>query len=326
MNATWTRRQFNKTALAGVGAGVLAIGTRPARAVDTLTFQANWLNNPSFVGYMIAIDKGYYADEDLSVSYLSGGPNVIPEGSLITGKSDIALTAMITTAKVIVERGAPLKIIGTQYQKSPLGVVSLETTGIKGPKDLAGKKIAVPTLDENEFKVLLKMYDVPVDSVRVVPYAFSPAPLINGTIDASMDFVTQLPYLIEQAGKKPSFFLTYDHGLPFYVDLVVVREETLKDKRTQLVRFLRASRKAWIENFADTKKYPELYHDTWFKGSGSTLGAETYYNSMQKDLMDHPQGFYVLSDEGIERNIETLAKLGIKAPRGMFDTTVVAEL
>jgi ABC-type nitrate/sulfonate/bicarbonate transport system substrate-binding protein len=328
MSRSFTRRQFHRTALAGMGAvaGMLGSSPRPAVAADSLTFQANWLNDPEFLGYMLAIDKGYYAAEGLNVTYLSGGPNVIPEASVIAGKSDIALTSMVTTAKAIVERGAPLKIVGTQYQKSPIGIVSLESSGIHGPKDLAGKTVAVAALSEGEFKALMKAYDVPLPSVRVVPYTFSPAPLINGQVDASMDFVTQLPYFVEQAGKKVSSFLTYDYGFEFFIDLVVVREETLKTKRAQIVKFLRASRKGWDDNFADPKKYPELFHETWFKGVGSTLGAETYFNGMQKALMDEPKGLYTMSEEAIERNIVALEKLGIKAQRSMFDTTVVSEI
>jgi ABC-type nitrate/sulfonate/bicarbonate transport system substrate-binding protein len=328
MTRLFTRRQLNRIGLAGLGAaaGVLGAPPRRAAAAESLVFQTNWLNDPEFLGYMLAIDNGYYAAEGLNVTYLSGGPNVIPEASVITGKSDIALTSMITTAKAIVERGAPLKIVGTQYQKSPLGIVSLESTGIRGPKDLAGKTVAIATLADAEFKALLKAHDVPLSSVRVVPYTFNPAPLINGTVDASMDFVTQLPYFVEQAGKKPSSFLTYDFGLEFFIDLVVVKEETLKAKRAQIVKFLRASRKGWDDNFADPTKYPKLFHDTWFKGVGSTLGAETYFNSMQKALMDQPQGLYTMSEEAIQRNIDALAKLGIKARRDMFDTTLVPEI
>jgi ABC-type nitrate/sulfonate/bicarbonate transport system substrate-binding protein len=101
-----------------------AAGTMPARraaALDALNFQANWINDPEFLGYMIAIDNGYYAAEGLAVTYMSGGPDLIPEGSLLSGKADIALTAINSTVKAIAEKAAPLKIIGTQYQKSPAG-------------------------------------------------------------------------------------------------------------------------------------------------------------------------------------------------------------
>jgi ABC-type nitrate/sulfonate/bicarbonate transport system substrate-binding protein len=330
MTSHMTRRHFNKVALSGLGAttigGVLGWPHR-AGAETTLNFQANWLNDPEFLGYMIGIDNGHYKAEGLSVNYMSGGPNLIPEGSLLSGKADIALTSMLTTGKAIVERNAPLKIIGTQYQKSPLGVISLVSNGITSPKDLVGKTIAVPPLSRNTFDAMIKLHNIAADQVKVVPYQFNPTPLINASVEAIFDFVTQMPFLIEQqSGKKATSFLAYDQGLPFYIDLVVVTEETLKTKRADLVKFLRASRKGWAENFADPKKYPKLYHDTWFKGLGSTIEAETYFNETQLPLMQNPKGIFAMSDDGIKLNIEALAKLGVEGKPAMFDTTVVAEL
>ena len=61
-------------------------------------------------------------------TYLSGGPDVIPESSLIAGKADLTLTTPDTTVKAIVDQGATFKIIGAQYQKNPIGIVSLAKT------------------------------------------------------------------------------------------------------------------------------------------------------------------------------------------------------
>jgi ABC-type nitrate/sulfonate/bicarbonate transport system substrate-binding protein len=327
MTTSMTRRRFNSS-LAGLAA-TAAFGRSigPAAAETTLNFQSIWLNDPEFLGYMIAIDKGYYAEEGLKVNYLPGGPNLIPEGSLLAGKADISLTNMVTTAKAVVEKGAPLKIIGTQYQKSPVGFISMASAGIKEPKDLIGKTVAVSTLASPTVMAFLKLHNIGQDKLRIVPYQFNPTPLVNGEVDAVTDFVTQLPFLAEKAsGKKVEYFLLNDFGLPLYIDLVVVMEPTLTAKRADLIKFLRASRKGWKENFADPLKYPSLYHDTWFKGTGSTLDAENYFNSTQLPLMDHAKGLYTMSDDGIQLNIESLAKLGIEAKRDMFDTTLVAEL
>lgn len=324
-----TRRDFTKAVIAGAGAaGLSATGlVRAAEAATTLNFQSVWLNDPEFLGYMIAIDKGYYAAEGLTVNYMPGGPDVIPEGSLLSGKADIALTNILTTAKAVVEKKAPLVIIGTQYQKSPAGVISLASTGIKSPKDLVGKTVACPPLSRNVFDAMLRIAGITQDQLRVVPYTFDPTPLIDGSVDAVVDFVTQIPFLVEQkSGKKASYFLFWDFGLPLYVDLVVVTRDTLASKRGDLVKFLRASRKGWSENFTDPKKYPELVKDTWFKGLGSTIEAELYFNETQLGLMNTPKGIFYMSDEGIDRNVEALSKLGLTVSRDMFDTTLFAEL
>ena len=327
MATLMTRRRFN-TAIAGTAmAGAIGKTIVPARAETTLNFQSIWLNDPEFLGYMLAIDKGYYAAEGLKVNYLPGGPNLIPEGSLLSGKADIALTTVITTASAVIDKGADLKIIGTQYQKSPAGFVSLASTGINGPKDLIGKTVAVSTLASSTVQAFLKINGITPDQIHIVPYQFNPTPLINGEVDAVVDFVTQMPFLVEKAsGKKVNSFLIYDYGLKLYIDLVTVTGSALKSKRAELVKFLRASRKGWKENFADPAKYPPLYNDTWFKGNGGTVEAEIYFNQTQLALMDTPNGIYAMSKEGIERNIEALDKLGIKAKRDLFDTTLLAEV
>jgi hypothetical protein len=74
-----------------------------------------------------------------------------------------------------------------------------------------------------------------------VPYAYDPTPLIQGEIDASLDFTTNVPYTIEQAGGKATSFLLYDHGFTIYNDTVVVTEDVLAEKRDLLVKWLRAS-------------------------------------------------------------------------------------
>ena len=324
-----SRRQFNKAAFAGAGAAALAASglVRGARAEATLNFQSVWLNDPEFLGYMIAIDNGTYAAEGLTVNYMPGGPDVIPEGALLSGKADISLTNIMTTSKAVVEKGAPLVIIGTQYQKSPVGVISLASANINGPKDLIGKTVACPPLSQNVFNAILKIAGIAPDQLRVVPYTFDPTPLIDGQVDAVVDFVTQIPFLVEQkSGKKASSFLFWDYGLPLYVDLVVVTSDTLASRRADLVKFLRASRKGWAENFADPKKYPALYHDTWFKGLGSTIEAELYFNETQLPLMDTPKGIFYMSEEGIGRNIEALKQLGVTVTRELFDTTVFEEI
>jgi ABC-type nitrate/sulfonate/bicarbonate transport system substrate-binding protein len=325
MPLSMTRRALGAAILPGLAAGMMGFPA-PSRAEgDVLNFQADWLNDPEFLGYMIAIDNGYYKAEGLTVNYSSGGPSLIPEGTLLSGKSDIALTNSLTTAQAIFEKGAPFVVIGTQYQKSPLGVISLADANINSMKDLAGKTIACPTISESVLVATLKLANMTRKDVHVVPYAFDPSPLINGQVNAIVDFCTQLPFLVEQkSGKKVSSFLFYDAALPMYMDLVVVKKDTLKAKRSQLVKFMRASRKGWDENFADVKKYPTLYNDTWFKGLGSTLEALLYFNETQQALMANPKGYLAMSDDGIKRNIDALGTLGIKANASMFDTSVLA--
>jgi len=307
--------------------GVAGGFAQPAFAVEKLNFQSIWLNDPEFIGYMIAIDNGYYAAEGLSLNYMPGGPDVIPEGSLLSGKADISLTHLTGVVKAVTEKGAPLKVIGTQYQKSPVGVISLEESKISHPKDLIGKTVACPPLSIATFLAMLKVEGVPKEKVRVVPYTFSPVPLAKGEVDAVVDFVIELPFLAEQkSGKKTSYFLLSDAGMPLFIDLVTVTSDTLKNKRSQLVKFLRASRKGWVENNADPLKYPARYANSWFKGNGSSLEAENFHNKAQIPFMANPKGLFALDPAAIDASLAALEHVGLKGSKEIFDLTLLAEV
>ncbi len=324
MSLRLSRRHF--LALGAAGATLPLTGRLAMAQSSGFTFQASWINDAEFSGYFTAIDKGFYKDEGLDLTYLSGGPDVIPESALIAGKADLTLTTPDTTIKAIVEQGAPFKIIGTQYQKNPIGIVSLASKPIKTPQDLIGKTLAVPPVNVVSVEAMLKISGVDRAQVNIVPYAYDPTPLIKGEIDASLDFTTNVPFTIKQAGPEATSFLLYDFGYTTYNDTVVVTEDTLKSKRAEIVKFLRASRKGWEENLKDPSVYPPTFAETWFKGTGRSIENEVYFNTAQKPLIEAAGGIFSMSEEDIEKNIAALAAVGITAKRDMFDTTVLAEI
>lgn len=318
------RRKFLK--LSAAASAAVTLGGRAASAGTPMTMQAAWINDAEFAGYFAAIDKGYYSAEGMDLTYLPGGPDVIPESTIIAGKADLALTTPDTTVKAIAEQGAKFKIIGAQYQKNPIGIVSLASKPIKTPQDLVGKTLAVPPVNVISVEAMLKLNNIDRAQVNIVPYAYDPTPLIKGEIDASLDFTTNVPFTIKQAGPEAVSFLLYDFGFTIFNDTVVVTEDTLNAKRKELVSWLRASRKGWDENFVDPAAFPPMWADTWFKGTGRTVENEIYFNTAQKPLMVNEGGIFAMSEEAIEKNIKALSEVGIKATRDMFDTTLLAEI
>ena len=323
MRLAMDRRKFLKFSAAASAATTMA--GRSALAGSPLTMQAAWINDAEFTGYFVAIDNGYYTDEGLDLTYLSGGPDVIPEASIVAGKADLALTTPDTTVKAIVDQGAKFKIIGSQYQKNPIGIVSLASNPVKTPQDLVGKTLAVPPVNVISVEAMLKLNNIDKAQVNIVPYAYDPTPLVKGEIDASLDFTTNVPYTIKQAGPEATSFLLYDFGFTIFNDTVVVTEDSLKAKRKELVSWLRASRKGWDENLKDPNAYPPKFADSWFKGTGRTVENEIFFNNAQKPLIESAGGIFSMSDEAIEKNIAALSEVGIKATKEMFDTSLLAE-
>ena len=323
MRIAMNRRTFLTASAAAAG---LPLMPRMARAATPFAMQAAWINDAEFAGYFLAMDQGYYTAEGLDLTYLPGGPDVIPEGTIVAGRADLALTTPDTTIKAIVEQGAKFKIIGAQYQKNPIGIVSLAKNPIMTPADMVGKTIAVPPVNTISVEALLAMNGIDRASVNIVPYAYDPTPLIKGEIDASLDFMTNVPYTIKTMGEEAVSFLLYDFGYTIYNDTVVVTEDVLAAKRKELVAWLRASRKGWDENNADTTLWPPKWADTHFAGTGRTIDNEVFFNTAQLPLIANPAGVFAMTEEGIAANIEALSKVGITATREMFDTTLLEEI
>jgi ABC-type nitrate/sulfonate/bicarbonate transport system substrate-binding protein len=306
---------------------VLAGAGRPATGgPNALSMQAAWVNDAEFIGYLVGIENGFYKAEGVDLKYLAGGPDVIPESSLLAGRASLALTTPDTTIRAIATQGAKFKIIGAQFQKSPIGVVSLASSPIKDAKALEGKILAVPPVNMPGVLGMLKVNGIAKSSVRIVPYQFDPTPLIKGEIDASVDFVTDVPYTIGLAGKQAVSFLLYDNGVTLYGDTVAVTEEFLSANRALLVRWLRASRAGWVENFKDPAKYPTQFKHSWFSGTGRATENDVYTNTADKPLIDTPSGIFAMTEAGIGANIAYLKSIGISADRSMFDTSLLGAL
>jgi ABC-type nitrate/sulfonate/bicarbonate transport system substrate-binding protein len=313
--------------LAGAATGLAAVSpSARAQGLRALTLQAAWINDAEFMGYYVAMEKGWYQAEGLDLKYLPGGPDVIPEASVLSRKADVALSTVETVINAVTTQRAPLFIIGAQYQKNPIGIVSLASKPIRTPADMIGKTIAVPPVNRLTVEAMLKLNGIDKSRVRIVPYAYDPTPLLKGEIDASLDFTTNVPYTIKSKGQDAVSFLLADFKLPLFNDVVVVTRDTLARRRADLVGFLRASRKGWDENFKDPAAYPPKYMETWFKGTGRSLDNEIYFNRAQAALMQHPKGVFALTPEAIQGCIDALNEVGIKAAQEHFDTSLLAEI
>jgi ABC-type nitrate/sulfonate/bicarbonate transport system substrate-binding protein len=317
-----TRRTILKAALAAPA----LLGSRNAFAAVPLSLQASWINDAEFLGYFVAMDGKLYEKAGLALTYIPGGPDVIPESTLLAGKADIALTTPDTTIKAIADSGAPFRVIGAQYQKNPLGVISLAKSNINKPSDLVGKILAVPPVNTLSVNAMFKMNGVNPASVKIVPYEYDPTPLIKGEVDATIDFATDVPFTIKQAGAEPASFLLYDYGFTIYNDTVVVTLDTLTKKRAALVEFLRVSRAGWVENFKDPAAYPPKFANSYFQGTGRSTANDIYTNTADKPLIDTPKGIYAMTEADITANITALKSIGITAKREYFDTTLLAEI
>jgi NitT/TauT family transport system substrate-binding protein len=117
-----------------------------------VSLQLQWTPQAQFAGYFAAKEQGYYEAAGLDVTFLDGGPTVVPQqvGSAPDGPEfTISWVPKVLEAR---EAGSDLVNIAQVFQRSGTLSVSWKESNITKPADFAGKKVGVWDFG-NEYEV-----------------------------------------------------------------------------------------------------------------------------------------------------------------------------
>src|ERR1041384_8269123 len=169
------------------GAGLLAAAGFAFAANTPVTFQLNWMAGGPNAGFAAAVAEGFYKDAGLDVTLVQGNGSGNTAQLVANGRSEIAYADAVAVSQLIA-KGAPMKVLSTVYQSNPNEVSALKKTGIKSIKDLAGKKVGVPSGSSQTtmLPLLLKANNLKESDVNLInmpPTAMVPS-LLQGQVDA----------------------------------------------------------------------------------------------------------------------------------------------
>jgi len=202
-------KSLKKIAIAAVAIATITLSgcspasqtTEDANSFGELNLQLSWIKNSEFAGQFMADFNGYYAAAGFDSVNLVAGP-AATEAEVLNGNVLVGIANPISVAPVILNEGAPLKIIGTTFQKNPFTILSLKDgANIVTVKDLIGKRIGVQAgPNETLFDALLKANGIDASQVTKVPVQYDPAPLVNGEVDGFLAYITNESFTVEQQG------------------------------------------------------------------------------------------------------------------------------
>lgn len=252
---------FSRLAKFALAGAMLAAAPITAQAQTDVEFSLDWAWQAMHGPFLLAVDRGYFADEGLNVTMDRGFGSGDTISKIAAGAYDIGFAEGTGLFKFNEENPADAVVtVLVINDQSPTGVISLKDNDITSPADLPGKKISATQNAATvlAWPVFAKLNNLDPDSIEYVfvEPSLRDAMVIQGRADATFGFSTTTVLNMIQAGVSPedvTYFTLAQHGLRPYSSGIIVKK-TFAEENPEVVRgFV----KAVVRGLQDMLEDPE---------------------------------------------------------------------
>ena len=227
-----------------------------AEAPAKVTFMAGFKPqaNLPFVTAYVAQEKGYFAEQGLEVEILHSNAGQHLQ-LLLAGDVDITTADAPSVLKRRADPDVPIRAIALFGQSGQTAFATLESSGIRSPKDWEGKTFGYKGSQPAEYLALLSAAGVDRSKIREVRVGFDPRVLSEGQVDVLAVFRSNEPDTLARIGHPVRVFRPDDFGVPTMGLTYIATTETIADNSDVVERFVKATMRAFafvLENEEET--------------------------------------------------------------------------
>ena len=223
-----------------------------AAAEEKVVLQLRWDHQFQFAGYYAALWQGFYKNAGLDVEIRSafepGGKyhNVAKEvaegrAQYGTGGADILRAR---------DAGAPLVVLATIFQQSPVAFYALAEKNVQSPADLTRLRVGTrgPTGIANvELRAMLRAENINPDMVKLQKFKerLGLFDLAKGNVDVASGFTISAGWVAKELGIKITRLRPASYGVDFYGSAIFTHRDLIERNAEQVRKFTAASLKGW---------------------------------------------------------------------------------
>ena len=228
----------------------------PAAAGEKIPvrFSLDWIVGGRHAGWFTAIEKGFYDEAGLKVTWSRGYGAEDGMRRLMSGESDINFNDIPSAVLARSRQGAKIKAVAVIYAKHPSVIFTLKKAGIKSPKDLEGKTV-VDSPGSTQvvlFPAFAKAAGIDPKKVNwlLVPPDAKNQMLLSEKAQGMGIYVMQRP-LLEKATASVGGInaIYYGDYLTLYGNGILVAEDFLNKNPEAVKKFVKASMKGFLYAF-----------------------------------------------------------------------------
>ena len=198
--------------MSGCSGAASTTPTAPATPTK-VTLAMGFIPNVQFAPFYVAVNKGYFAEENLEIEFDYG----METDLLNLVGTDALQFAVASGDQVILARGQglPVVYVMTYFQRFPVAVVSLEDVPMEEPQDLVGRSVGIPGLWGASYIGWLALLDaagIDEQDVKLESIGYTQvASLTEGQVDAAVVYAANEPVQLRQAGYDPNIIYVADY-------------------------------------------------------------------------------------------------------------------
>ena len=228
----------------------------PAKKLDEVELALNWLPEAEHGGFYAADVHGLFAERQLKVKIIPGGPGVPVIQNVATGKATFGVT---NADQVLLQRAQEADVVAilAPIQQSPRCIMVHKKSGITKFEDLKDMTLAINA--NQTFLGFLKK-KLPLTSVRIVPYSGSVGPFLQDERLGQQAYVFSEPFVAEQQGGDPVNLMVSDIGFNPYTSVLITRAEIIEKQPELVRRMVEACRLGWRKYLDEPEKTNEHIH------------------------------------------------------------------
>ncbi len=234
----------------------LVAGLSPAWAETNIRFTLGWKTQGSDAPFLLALSKGYFAEEGLNVTIDQGEGSAATVTRIMGGAYDAGFGDINAIIQNAAQRPGEAPVMVYQlWNRPPFAIVSPKASGIETPADFVGRTLggAQGTPTTRLFPVFAKLNDIDLDSVKqenMAPNLQEPM-MIRGDIDGAFVFtITSWFNLIanrQDPANDYNWFKFEDYGMDLYSNGLMVSQALLRDNPDAVAGLVRAVNRATLE-------------------------------------------------------------------------------
>lgn len=208
--------------LAGVTIGVM----RSQPQSRKVTFLIDWKAEPTYAGFYIAKEKGFYRKRGIDIDIVEGNGATTSAQVIGSGQSSFIGSCSGEATAIARSKGIPIRSVSVLYPNVPTVLYSRGDTPIRRPEDMIGKRIGIinGSITLDEYRGLLAANHIDRSQIAEVDVGFEVAPLLQKKVDGLMNYQELTPVALRLEGHDIAEMRFADFGIKAYSLNVIVND------------------------------------------------------------------------------------------------------